>query len=168
MSSKESVVSSLFNSAYSIITNNDDLTKENARIRQMLSGYQESIISKIFKIITNNHSLPQSEQQTQATDIHVEVISMSITLPYVESTKEKLRRILRSYKIRSTFYTESTLRKLLRKAKDPVAIEDKNKVVYEINCSNNEAVYFGESKRSLKSRSDEYKRSVRNCNFENN
>ena len=134
----------------------------------MLSGYQESIISKIFKRITNNHSLPQSEQQTQATDIHVEVISMSITLPYVESTKEKLRRILRSYKIRSTFYTESTLRKLLRKAKDPVAIEDKNKVVYEINCSNNEAVYFGESKRSLKSRSDEYKRSVRNCNFENN
>ena len=168
MSSKESVVSSLFNSAYSIITNNDDLTKENARIRQMLSGYQESIISKIFKIITNNHSLPQSEQQTQATDIHVEVISMSITLPYVESTKEKLRRILRSYKIRSTFYTESTLRKLLRKAKDPLAIEDKNKVVYEINCSNNEAVYFGESKRSLKSWSDEYKRSVRNCNFENN
>ena len=33
----------------------------------------------------------------------------------------------------------------------------KNDVVYEINCSNCEAVYFGESKRSLKSRSDEHK-----------
>ena len=31
-SCKESVVSSLFNKAYSIITNNSDLTKENARI----------------------------------------------------------------------------------------------------------------------------------------
>ena len=30
--------------------------------------YQESIISKIFQRVTNNHSLPQSQQQTQATD----------------------------------------------------------------------------------------------------
>ena len=51
ISSKESVVSSLFNRAYSIITNKDDLDKENARIKQVLkeNGYQESIISKIFK-----------------------------------------------------------------------------------------------------------------------
>ena len=55
----ESAVSTLFNGAYSIITNKDDLYKEN--------GYQESIISKIFKRVTNNHSLPQSQQQMQAT-----------------------------------------------------------------------------------------------------
>ena len=56
---KESVLSSLFNRAYSIITNKNDLTKENASIKQSLKvyGYQESIISKTFKIITNNHSL---------------------------------------------------------------------------------------------------------------
>ena len=35
-SCKESVVSSLFNRAYSIITNKDDLHKENVRIKQML------------------------------------------------------------------------------------------------------------------------------------
>ena len=40
-SCKESVVSSLFNRAYSIITNKDDLHKENARIKQVLkeNGY---------------------------------------------------------------------------------------------------------------------------------
>ena len=114
-SCKESVVSSLFNRAYSIITNKDDLHKENARIKQVLkeNGYQESIISKIFKRITNNHSLPQLQQQTQAADIQ----------------------------------------------------ED---IVYEIDCRNCEAVYFGESKRSLKSRSDEHKRSVRNCDCDKN
>ena len=53
------------------------------------------------------------------------------------------------------------MRKLLCKPKDRVATEDKNNIVYEIDCSNCEAVYFGESKRSLKSRSDEHKRSVR-------
>ena len=70
-SCNESVVSSLFNRAYSIIINKDDLHKENARVKQVIkaNGYQESIISKIFKRITNDHSLSQSQQLTQATDI---------------------------------------------------------------------------------------------------
>ena len=61
---KESAIVSLFNRAYSIITNKDDLHRGNARIKQVLkeNGYQESIISKIFRRITNNHSLPQSQQ----------------------------------------------------------------------------------------------------------
>ena len=65
-SCKESIVSSMFNRAYSIITNKDDLYKEKARIKQVLkeNGYQESIISKIFK-----RSLPQSQQQMQATGV---------------------------------------------------------------------------------------------------
>ena len=47
------------------------------------------------------------------------------------------------------------MRKLLCKPKDRVASENKNNIVYEIDCSNCEAVYFNESKRSLKLRSDE-------------
>ena len=90
---------------------------------------------------------------------------MSINLPYVEVTSEKLRRILRSHKIRCTFYTESTLRKFLCKSKDR---KDKNNIVYEINCSNCIVVCFSESKRSLKSRSDEHKISVRNWDYDKN
>ena len=82
------------------------------------NGYQESIINKIFRRITNNHSLPQSQQLTQATVIEKEGIKMSINLLYVEGTKEKLRHILRSHKIRSTFYTEMASRKCLCKPKD--------------------------------------------------
>ena len=112
--------------------------------------------------------MSSSQQQTQATDIQEEEIRISINLPYVEGSSEKLQRILGSHKIRSTFYTEKALRKLLCKSKDRVAIEDKNNIVYEIDCSNCQAVYFGESKRSLKSRSDEHKRSVRNCDCDKN
>ena len=54
----------------------------------------------------------------QATDIQDEEIRMSINLPFVEGTSEKLRHILSFYKIRSTFYTEKTLRKLLCKPDD--------------------------------------------------
>ena len=61
---KKSVASSLFNRAYSITTNKDDLTEENARIKLVLKNeYHESIISKIFKRITNNRSLSQSQKQ---------------------------------------------------------------------------------------------------------
>ena len=56
------------------------------------NGYQESIIGKIFKRITNNDSLLQSQQLTQATDIQEEEIRMSINLLQVEGTSEKLRR----------------------------------------------------------------------------
>ena len=110
-----------------MITNKDDLTKENTRIKQVLeeNGYEESIISRIFKRIADNHSLSQPQQQRQATDIQEEEIRMSTNLPYVEGTSEKLRCILRSHKIRSTFYTENTLRKLLCKPKDRVATEDR-------------------------------------------
>ena len=118
--------------------------------------------------ITNNHSLPQSQQLTQATDIQKEEIRTSLNLLYVEGNSEKLWRIARSHKIRSTFYTEKTQGKLLCKPKDRVATEDKNNIVYKIDCSNCEAFYFGESKWSLKSHSDEHKRSVRNCDCDRN
>ena len=140
-SCKESVISSLFNREYSIITNKDDLYKENAKIILVLkeNGYQESIISKIFKRITNNHSLSQS-QQTQATDTQEEEIKMSLNLQYVEGTSEKLWPVLKSHKIISTFQTESTFCKVLCKPKDQVATKVTNNIVYEIVYSNCEAV----------------------------
>ena len=49
----------------------------------------------------------------QGTDFQREEIKMRINLPYVEGTSEKLQLIINSYKIRSTFYTESTLPKVL-------------------------------------------------------
>ena len=62
--------------------------------------------------------LPQLQQLMQATDIQEEEIRMSINLPFVEGTSEKLRHIVRSHKIKSTFYIEKTLHKLLCKPKD--------------------------------------------------
>ena len=87
--------------------------------------------------------MPQSQLLTQATDIQEEEIRMSINLPYVQGTSEKLRRILKSHKIKSTFYTENNLHKFLCKQKDLEVPEDKNNVVYQIDCSNSEAVHFG-------------------------
>ena len=72
-----------------------------------LPTYQKDIISKIFKGITNNHRWSQSHQQTQATYIQEKDIKMSIRLIYIEDTSEKVRRILRSHRVRSTLFTEN-------------------------------------------------------------
>ena len=72
------------------------LQNEMKTSRQPENGNQESIINKIFKRITNNHSL----QQTQVADILEEEIRMSINLSRFEGTREKLRCILRSHKTR--------------------------------------------------------------------
>ena len=85
-SCKESVVSYLFYRAYSIITNKYDLTKETLKQVLKENGCQESITSKIFKRITNNHKFPQSQQQPQTTDIQEEEIRMNINLQCFEAT----------------------------------------------------------------------------------
>ena len=77
------------------------------------NGYQEIIISKVCRRIDNNHSLYQTQQQTQATNIHKEEIRMNANLPYVVGNSEKLQRFLKSHKIRSTFDTENIFHKLL-------------------------------------------------------
>ena len=58
--------------------------------------------------------MSQSEQQA-SDNIYEEEIRLSIHLAYVEGTSERLRRKLRSRKMRITFCTESTLHKLLCK-----------------------------------------------------
>ena len=83
-----------------------------------------------------------SHNNKRKSHIQEEEIGRRINLPYVEDTSKKLRRMLKSHKIRSTFYTKSTLRKCFLKPKDRVVTEDKNRIVYEIDRSNCEAVYF--------------------------
>ena len=61
-------------------------------------------------------------------------------MPYTQISQNKIHLL----------YTENYLCKLLCKPKDQVATEDKNNIVYEIDCSNSKAVYFSESKSYLK------------------
>ena len=69
-------------------------------------------------IAETSHSVFQSYQETQAIYILELDIKISIDIPYLEESSEKLWRIFRFHKIRSTFYTGSTLRKLLCKPQD--------------------------------------------------
>ena len=60
------------------------------------------------------------------------------------------------HNIKATFYTQTTLRSLLSKPKDPILKEDRNNAVYQLNCKDCEAIYVGETKRRLNIRPEEH------------
>ena len=81
-------------------------------------GYQGSAVSKIFKRITKNYTLSQSQKRSIATTIYEEENTINKTLVYVKKDNEKLRRGLRSHNIRFIFYTKKSFNSPLSKRKD--------------------------------------------------
>ena len=128
---------------------------------------RKALVKSLRELLTIAAWLSHNKK-SQVIDTQEEEIRMSINLPYVEGTSETVQRMSRSHKIRSMFYNESPLHKVYCKPKDWVATKDKKNIVYKIDFSNCKAVYFGESKWSLKLHSDEHKGFVRNCDCEKN
>ena len=79
----------------------------------------------------------------------------------MRGTSEQLKRIFNDHDINFTFYTTTTLRTILSHAKDPLPAEQRNNIVYKYDCKGCEAVYLGESKRTLAERTKEHTRAVR-------
>ena len=63
---------------------------------------------------------------------------------------------------------KKTLRKILSHPKDTLSQEKKSNVVYQIPCNDCEAVYIGETKRTLVQHVQEHKRAVRNADTSKN
>ena len=72
-----------------------------------------------------------------------------------------MKRIVNDDNINYTLYTTTTLSTLLSHAKDPVPSEQRKNIVYKYDCKNCEAVYFGESNRTLAERTKEHTRVLR-------
>lgn len=163
LSAKESVVSALFTRADNIVSNDEDLRNENVRIVNALTAndYNQRIIGKVRK------KIQQRKEWTNATKEAIEYVG-HVNLPYIKDTSEILRRIFQQHKIRCTFYSSDTLRNILSHPKDPVDSNQQNNVVYKIPCSDCNAVYIGESKRTLDQRVKEHERAVRNGDTDKN
>ena len=69
-----------------------------------------------------------------------------------------MRRAFGKYGIPTYFKPTNTLRQLLVKPKDPVNKENVVGPVYKIKCEECDAVYIGETERSLKARFSEHRR----------
>ena len=73
-----------------------------------------------------------------------------INLPYIQGISEQLQRTLSQHNVKSTFYTTTTLRKILPSPKDPIPTEKKHSIIYKLDCKDCDVVYIGESKEHIK------------------
>ena len=88
----------------------------------------------------------RKEQTTEVTQEESKP-NKKIKLPYIPRANEQVRRTFEKYNIKTTFYTPTTLRSLLSKPKDPIPKEDKNNVIYQLDCKDCEAVLMLEKQK---------------------
>ncbi|XP_072041346.1 uncharacterized protein [Amphiura filiformis] len=81
----------------------------------------------------------------------------TITLPYLEGTSEQLRRAFKTAGVPTAFKPYRTLRQTLVSPKDKVDKLKQSGTVYEISCSDCDAMYIGETGRKLEKRLSEHK-----------
>ena len=90
-----------------------------------------------------------------------------VILPYLPGVHQKVSRVLTAYKIRCCFLPNKKISQLLPSPKDPVDLDRKQGVVYEIPCSSCNLTYIGETKRSFHTRLAEHKADVRKNRHQN-
>ena len=153
------MITSLFDRAKNIISNPSDQEKEENHLTAVLqaNGYPK----KFIKNTITASQLPRQSVNNDNTENQEQIAPVRINLPYVKGTCEHLKRIFNDHNIDCTFYTTTTLRTLLLHVKDPVPLEQRNNIVYKYDCKDCEAVYFGESKRTIAERTKEHTRAVR-------
>ena len=161
-SAKESVISSLLSRAENIVSNEDDKIAEKQRVISVLhaNNYSKKMIQKVQRKLERDTTRERTGEEEELVG--------HISLPYVKGVSETLRRIFSKNKIRCTFYTKDTIRNALSHPKDPVDKNKQNNIVYKIPCDDCNAVYIGESKRTLEKRASEHERAVRNGDLEKN
>ncbi|KAK3716447.1 hypothetical protein QZH41_007056 [Actinostola sp. cb2023] len=151
---KASVIRTLNNRACSIPTQEQSKREEQQHVFTCLhkeNGYPKRFLKR--------HMLPLKRPDDK--DSQIQQPSGFATLPYVEGTTERIKRVLEGYNVKTSIKPLTTLRQLLSKPKDEIPLGKKTGVVYEMPCEDCTAVYVGETKRSLDTRRKEHKASVR-------
>ena len=146
---KRGVVKSLFDRAQAITLEEENMRKEEEHLEGVLqeNGYPRPFIRRSLE----RRPQPDEEEQSHRT---------TVVIPYVAELSERVRRVCRDYNIRTAFKSASTLRTALVRVNDPIPIEKKSGVVYEVPCSCGK-VYIGETKRTLETRMKEHHAAAR-------
>ena len=141
--SKQSVIAALFNTAENVITNNTELKQEQQHITKVLqsNGYSKQFIDKTRR---QWHLKQQNKINNQPAEKEPEPVRR-INLPYIQGISEQLQQTLSQHNIKSTFYTTTTLHKILPSPKDPIPTEKEHNIIYKLDCKDCDAVYIGES-----------------------
>ena len=149
---KASVLRTLMSRASDLSPNGMVRVAEEERVMDALkqNGYPLRFIQKH----SHCRNLPRPVEDDQRPP------RTSLTLPYISGLSETIRRSLGPLDIRVAFRPHSTLRRQLVHPKDPVPMDQRTGVVYQIPCSECPKVYVGQSGRTLKHRLSKHRRAL--------
>ncbi len=78
-----------------------------------------------------------------------------MTLPYIQNTTEKLKRILQRYNFMVVVKPAQKLGQVLTRVKDNVPMDKQTGIVYSILCSDCNIQYIAKTGRALQTRKQE-------------
>ena len=145
---ERSVVNTLLKKANNIPSTNKGRREETQRVKAVLRDNNYPMMS----FIQNCESA--LTKQPAENNFH----SFAV-LPYIQGVSEKICRILKQQKVEVAYKPQLTINSLFLRPKE-LDDSDRQKpgIVYKINCTQCNFVYYGQTERSLKTRIAEHKR----------
>ena len=156
-SHKRSVVTTLFQRAENLTSNNDARENECQYVTNILkeNNYPKSFLYDCLRRPNLTHcNSPEGDSAVKGFAI----------VPYIQRIAEPIRRVLNNCGIKVALKPFQTLGHIFAKPKDRVPTDQKTHAVYSIPCGDCEKVYLGQTKRQFCTRLKEHQRTVSNFN----
>ena len=145
-----------------------------------MNGYLKEVIQPILRKRSPNENGEKNkktlknvqDQETEAKEEETEDSKVQIMcLPYVKGVSEKIKKTCKAMnatiEVKAVFKPYRTMRQMLMKVRNPVPVEKRKGVVYEILCWDCTQVYVGETGRTLKKRMSEHKQAMKRFDEKN-
>ena len=145
---KLTVAKTLLNRVNTHITDN---TQKHSELQNIRSTLRLNGFPTRTTFLTSRQPRSQNTQYNHFTSI-----------PYIQGTSEKIRRVLNEAGVKVAMKPIHTIGRILPSPKDPLTLEEKSCLVYQVPCFDCDFVYIGQTKRDLKSRLAEHKLAIRN------
>ncbi|XP_066018930.1 uncharacterized protein [Pocillopora verrucosa] len=144
---KRAVVNTLMLRAQTLVTENEDRTRETQHVKQALkmNNYPEWMLTIPHpKSTTEDTEEPQNEKKIYAST------------PYIKGISERLQRAFKSHDVTLIHKPVNSLRSQLVRVKDTTVNLKKCGTVYQIHCEKCNKEYVGETARALEIRVKEH------------
>ena len=146
---KRSVVNTLLLRARNIPSTSKGKREEVQRVKAVLreNNYPSGFIKECKRALATKPSQPTTNGY--------------VVLPYVKGVSERIGRVLKQQSLRVSYQPRKTINSLFPQPKQQDETDHPSSgIVYRINCSQCDFVYYGQTERALKTRVSEHKKAV--------
>ena len=164
VSCKRSTLNALLSRALTVPTEDGEREKEVRLVKEMLSEncYPRPFVNQQLARLRQRRDNPGTQRNPDSqTHDPKSTYSATIVVPFLDGTTQAIQRVLRPLEIRVVGRPQRWDWSLQRSLKDKIDPCDETGAVYQINCTDCDEVYIGETGRTTRVRSMEHKSHAR-------